>query len=136
MTMRGIGIGSILTVYVLSSGRRGAEDVCITADWMQSTFGTRDLTLQTRYVGDTEFRVLAARNVRSTDPASVIGDEIRGTVVIIGYDAVNHRLRSLGDDEVRTVEWATSMYRWNDTMIVATEMYRAPDGRCPFEVGL
>ena len=137
--MNGIGVDNDLLAYVVAWNRRGAETVQITSDWMQRTFDTRDLTLVCRYIGDAEFRVMCTRETPSHDIPSVIGDDILGTAVILGFDGRRNRLRSLTDDEVRTVEWATGLYRWegddrSTSFVVAVEMYKQRDRRCPFEV--
>lgn len=137
--MNGIGVDSDILAYVIAHDRRGAETVQITSEWMQRTFGTRDLTLVGRYIGDTGFKVMARCKVGDHDIPSVIGDDVMGTVVIFGFDGRRNRLIGLSDVEVRTIEWATGLYSWVDddgstSFVVAVEMYRHEDNRCPFEV--
>lgn len=137
--MNGVGVDSPILIYVIAHDRRGTEAVQITSDWMQDTFGTMDLTLVCRYIGDAEFRVMCTRESPPRVVPSVIGDDILGTAVILGFDGRRNRLRSLTDDEVRTIEWATGLYRWegddrSTSFVVAVEMYRQRDRRCPFEV--
>ena len=137
-TMMGIGIGAHNEAYKVTDSERTPCTVCVTSAWMESVFGTRDLTLVTRYIGQMEFRVLCRRDVSIKETLSVIGDEIRGPVVVFGYDRRRDEIRDLTVDEVATLVWATRLCRWDDDgaqrMVVAVEMYAHTDKRCPFEV--
>jgi hypothetical protein len=136
--MIGIGVGERLRAYLMAHDRRCEETVALTSEWMDRVFGTCDLVMVTRFIGDIEYRVLARRDVTTGDVPSVAGDEIKGPTVMFGYDDRNDRLRDLTDREVETLRWATRLCRWEEgsasRMVVAVEMYRCKDDRCAFEV--